>query len=117
MKGFAISLLLVSMLFAVPALSQGDGDAAGLAARVKALEADKKANAERVTALEKQSAAQQKAIDALKARVVAEQKAGAQLAKRLKKARKDGFTYPAPNIDAREGLLKGLDEFAAHAAK
>jgi hypothetical protein len=36
---------------------------------------------------------------------------------RLKKSRKDGFTYPAPNINAKEALLGGLETYAGDRAK
>ncbi len=103
MKSYVLPFLLVGLLFTVPALSQ----------------AEKKEDsvAKKIEALEKQVAEQSKSIKALEARVVAEKKSAAVLAKNLKAARKGGFTYPAPNIDAREALLGGLEAFAASAGK
>ena len=91
MKGFALPLALLCLVFAVPALSQGSKKKEdALATQVKKL-------TERIEKLEQSS-------KLLEARVEAEKKASAALAKRLKKARKDGFTYPAPNISAKEAL-------------
>jgi hypothetical protein len=98
-----LPLFLIGLLFAVPALSQGDKNE-------QALE-------KRVDALEKQVADSKLAIDKLNKRVEADKKAAADLAKQLKVARKGGFTYPAPNIEAREALLGGLESFAGVAAK
>jgi len=103
MKGFALPLALLCLVFAVPALSQGTEKADDLATQVKKL-------TERVDE-------QQQAVEKLEARVKAEKKAATALAKQLKKSRKDGFTYPAPNISAKESLLAGLESFAADRAK
>jgi len=103
MKSTLLPLFLISLLFAVPALSQGDK-------KEQTLE-------KRVEALEKQTIDQQFAIDKLNKRVEADRKAAAELAKQLKAARKGGFTFPAPNIDAREALLGGLESYAGAASK
>jgi len=104
MKGFALPLALLCLVFAVPALSQGS---------------EKKEDdlATQVKKLTEQVEKQQKAIDELTKRAEADKKAAASLAKQLTKARKGGFTYPAPNIDAREALLGGLEAFAGERAK
>ena len=102
MKSYVLPLLLIGLLFAVPALSQGKKEAT--------IE-------DRVVALEKLTAEQTKAIKELQARVEAEKKASAALAAKLKKARKGGFTYPAPNVDAKEALLGGLEAYAASHGK
>lgn len=103
MKSTMLPLFLIGLLFAVPALSQGDK-------KEQTLE-------KRIEALEKQTADQQAAIDKLQKRVEADQKAAAALVKQLKVARKGGFTFPAPNIEAREALLGGLESYAGAGAK
>lgn len=103
MKSYTLPLLLIGLVFAVPALSQGEKKDDSLEKRVEALE--------------KTVAAQKVSIDKLNKRVEAEKKAAADLSKKLKAARKGGFTYPAPNIDARESLLGGLEAYAGSAAK
>ena len=103
MKEFALPLVLLCVVFAVPALSQGAKKEDDLPTQVKKL-------TEQVMKLEK-------SVKALEARVEAEKKASDALAKKLKAARKGGFTYPAPNIDAREALLGGLEAYAAHGSK
>lgn len=103
MKSYALPLLLIGLLFAVPALSQGENKDVSLEKRVEALE--------------KKVAEQKVSIDKLNKRVEADKKASAALAKKLKAARKGGFTYPAPNIDARESLLGGLEAYAGSMAK
>jgi len=103
MKEFALPLALVCLVFAVPALSQGSKKEDDLPTQVKKL-------TEQVDKL-------QKSVETLEARVEAEKKASAALTKQLKKSRKDGFTYPAPNISAKEALLGGLEAFAADRAK
>ncbi|MEM8883956.1 MAG: hypothetical protein AAGD14_07810 [Planctomycetota bacterium] len=103
MKSYVLPLVLIGLLFAVPALSQGDKKDEPLEKRVEALE--------------KVVAQQGKTIDALNKRVEAQKKASAELVKQLKAARKGGFTFPAPNTDAREALLGGLEDFAATGSK
>lgn len=103
MKSTMLPLFLIGLLFAVPALSQGDKND-------QALE-------KRVDALEKQVADQKLAIDKLNRRAEADKKAAAALAKQLKAARKGGFTFPAPNIEAKEALLGGLESYAGAGAK
>ncbi|MHC4940227.1 MAG: hypothetical protein ACYTHK_14875 [Planctomycetota bacterium] len=103
MKSYTLPLLLIGLLFAVPALSQGEKKEDSLEKKVEALE--------------KKVAEQEASIDKLNKRVEAQKKASADLAKRLKAARKGGFTYPAPNIDAREALLGGLEAYAGATAE
>ena len=98
MKSTLLPLFLIGLLFAVPALSQGEKADAELA--------------KRVDAREKKVEVQGKAIEKLNKRVEAEKKAAEELAKKLKAARKGGFTYPAPNTDAKEALLGGLEGYA-----
>lgn len=99
MKSYFLPLMLLGLVFAVPALSQGAGKEEDLAKSVKELQ--------------KKVDEQQKRIETLETRAKADAKASEALAKRLKKARKDGFTYPAPNPDAKEALLSGLETYAA----
>ena len=98
MKSYVLPLLLLGLLFAVPALPQ-----------------EKKGDtiADRVAKLEKQVKSQADSIVRLEKQVEAEKKAREALAKQLKAARKGGFTYPAPNVDAKEALLGGLEAYAA----
>jgi len=103
MKHFALPLAFVCLVFAVPALSEGGKKEDDLSNQVKQL-------TEHVEKL-------QESVKALEARVETEKLASAALAKKLKKARKDGFTYPAPNIDAKEALLGGLEAYAGDRAK
>ena len=103
MKSIMLPVVLIGLLFAVPALSQGE---------------PKKPTLEnRVEALEKQAAAQKLAIEQLTRNAEASRKAAEELAKHLKVARKGGFTFPAPNIEAREALLGGLESFASSESK
>jgi outer membrane murein-binding lipoprotein Lpp len=103
MKQFALPLAIVCLVLVVPALSEGGKKEEDLPTQVKKL-------TEHVEKL-------QESVKALEARVEAEKLASAALAKQLKKARKDGFTYPAPNIDAKEALLSGLEAYAGERAK
>jgi len=103
MKSTILPLFLIGLLFAVPALSQGEKKDDDLAKRMEALE--------------KQVAAQQKAIESLEKRAEQDKTAAADLVKKLKVARKGGFTYPAPNTEAKEALLSGLESYADTATK
>ena len=98
MKSLFLPLMLIGLVFVVPALSQGSAKEEDLAKTVKELQ--------------KKVDAQQKSIEKLEARAESDKKASDALAKQLKKARKDGFTYPAPNISAKEALLGGLEAYA-----
>ena len=99
MKSYFLPLMLIGLVFVVPALSQGSAKEEDLAKTVKELQ--------------KKVDEQQKRIEKLESRAESDKKASATLAKQLKKARKDGFTYPAPNISAKEALLGGLEAYAA----
>ena len=103
MKDFALPLAFVCLVFAVPALSESGKKEKDLPTQVKEL-------TEQVGKL-------QKSVESLEARVESEKMAAAALAKQLKKSRKDGFTYPAPNINAKEALLGGLETYAGDRAK
>ncbi|MHC4932846.1 MAG: hypothetical protein ACYTGV_11720 [Planctomycetota bacterium] len=103
MKRAIIPALLIGVLLCVPALSGGDEDeAVELAMQVKEL---------------KEQVAQSEArIKSLEAFLRVQQKAAAKLSKAVKFAEENGFAWPAPNIDAREALLKGLKEYSKTAA-
>ena len=103
MKSTMLPLFLIGLLFAVPALSQGNKNAPAIGKQVEALQ--------------KQVDEQKLAIEKLTKRAEASRKASEQLAKQLKAARKGGFTFPAPNISAREALLGGLESYAAAESK
>lgn len=96
MKRAIFPALLVALVLVVPALSQGDGE--DLAKKVQDLE-------------EKVAQQEARLVD-LSKHVEATKKEAAKLVQTLAKAEKDGFTYPAPNITAREELLKGLQGYA-----
>ena len=86
--------LVIALLFAVPALSQGD----------------EKDLATRVQQLEKQVEAQQKLQkDQAKDR----EDRHAELIKALADAEKKGYMFPAPNVDAKKALFAGLRALAA----
>ena len=98
MKDLFLPLMLIGLVFAVPALSQGADKEEDLAKTVKELQKKVDEQAKRIEKLEERAEADKKASEAL--------------AKKLKKARKDGFTYPAPNPSAKEALLGGLEAYA-----
>ncbi len=98
MKRAIYPALLAALVLVVPALSQGKGEGDDLAQRVSALEEKVDGQEKRITELSKH-------VEAVK-------KEAARLTKSLRKAEKDGFTYPAPNTAAKEELLKGLQRFA-----
>ncbi|MGH7163656.1 MAG: hypothetical protein ACREID_09235 [Planctomycetota bacterium] len=100
MKRAIIPALLVALLFAVPAGSQDD------AATLR----------EEVDALKAKVEEQDRRIWTLHAYVDATKKEAKSLAKALESADKGGFTFPAPNADAKATLLKGLQAFAKTAS-
>jgi hypothetical protein len=101
MKRAILPALLIALFLAVPAIPQGgvgDGDPAQQIEELKAMVVE-----------------QEKRIDQLEGYLEAHKTAAAKLVAKLKFADKNGFTYPAPNIEAREALLKGLTAFAESA--
>ena len=100
MKRAILPALAIALLLAVPAIPQG-----GTSDTEK-----------RIEQLEQAAADQQKQIKDLQGYVNALKKEAATLVKHLARADKGGFTYPAPNVDAKEELLKGLQSFAAVAS-
>jgi len=107
MKRIIPFLILAAALLAVPAISQGNGE--GLAQEVESLQ-------EHVDALTAQCVEQGKQIEALQKRLDSQQAEAKHLLQSLKQAETGGFTMAAPNLGAREALLKGLIGFANVAA-
>ena len=97
MKRALAIVLLGALVLSLPALSQG-APAPDPEAKVSALEKQVEQQAARLAALE----AWRKAVEA---------RAKALEAK-LRVAKEKGFTLPAPNNDAKEALLGGLQDFA-----
>ena len=54
---------------------------------------------------------QQKLLKDALARLDTLKAEGRQLVRAVEKSEKDGFAYPAPNVNARQGLLDGLKRF------
>jgi hypothetical protein len=103
MKRAIIPALLIGGLVCVPALSGGDeDDTLALALQVKELKDQVEKSEARIKSLE--------------AFLRVQQQAAAKLGKAVKFAEQNGFAWPAPHIDAREALLKGLKEFSKSAA-
>jgi len=102
--------LLLAVFLAAPAVPQGtEGKVEDLDTVVAALR-DKVAKQEAM--LQQHEARMQEVVAYLQA-----QKAEAkELGKRLDAARTGGFTFPAPNTEAREALLAGLERWARQAA-
>lgn len=90
--------ILLALALVAPALPQGEDEAKDLAKDVLVL----------METVEEQEAR----IVALEAYAAASKAEAATLAKYLRKAEQDGFTFPAPNTDARKGLLLGLQRYA-----
>jgi hypothetical protein len=98
MKRAILVALLIGLFLAVPAIPQGGaGDAKP---------------GEELLELKAKVAEQEDRIAQLEEYLEAHKLAAAKLVERLKFADKKGFTYPAPNIDAREALLRGLTAYA-----
>ena len=96
MKHAIIPALLLGLILVVPAVSK-DGDA-GLAKEVTVL---------------KEKVAEQGALLKQVATYLDTQRGeAATLLKLLKKAGKQGFTFPAPNVEAKKALLLGLQRYA-----
>ena len=103
MKRAIFPALLIGVLLCVPALSGGDEDATfELAVQVKELKEQVEKSEARIKSLE--------------AFLRVQQQAAAKLGKAVKFAEQNGFAWPAPHIDAREALLKGLKQYTKTAA-
>ena len=98
MKRASWILFALALVLSVPAFSQGGADGKKMKDRVEALEELTKKQAASIATLEGY-------VRALKAE-------GTALTAALKKAEKEGFLYPAPNIDAKKSLLSGLKSAA-----
>jgi hypothetical protein len=98
MKRAIFPALLIAVFLAVPAIPQAERGEDELAQKV-----------EELTEL---VSLQDARIKALEGSLKAQRSAAAAMGKAIKFAEKKGFAYPAPNIDAREALLKGLIDYA-----
>ncbi len=101
--------LLVALLLASVAVPQGTTPVS-TDGRVKLLEAD-------VALLQETVKKQQELLKDSLARLDTLKAEGLQLVKAVEKAERDGFAYPAPNINARQGLLDGLKRFGEAVSK
>jgi hypothetical protein len=100
MKRAILPVLGLALLLSLPAVSQDEGPTLD----------------EKVEVLIKKVEEQDAALKELKAYVDNQKAQAKRLGKSLATAEKEGFTLPAPNNDAKESLLKGLQEFADVAA-
>jgi len=101
--------LLVALFLASAAVPQGTRRVS-TDERVKLLEAD-------VALLQETVKKQQKLLKDSVAQLDTLKVEGLQLVKAVEKAERDGFAYPAPNVDARQGLLDGLKRFGEAVSK
>jgi hypothetical protein len=99
MKRSLFPALLLALALVAPALSQGGAE-------------EEKGLAKDVLILMETVAEQETRIVALEAHVKASKAEAATLARHLKQAETGGFTFPAPNVDARKALLVGLQRYA-----
>ncbi|MEE8104758.1 MAG: hypothetical protein V3T86_04400 [Planctomycetota bacterium] len=103
MTRFFVPALLVGLLVAAPAISQGDNTET--AEQIAAL-------MDQVTKLQKHADDQQKQIDAMLAYHQARKNHMNALVKSVDAAEKGGFTYPTPVPKVREAFLDGIRTFA-----
>ena len=100
MKRAILPALALALFLCVPAIPQGDE-----------LDLQKE-----VRLLKKHAAKQDEALRRMETYIATLKGEAATLGKQLRFADKKGFTYPAPNTDAREALLFGLTRFSDAAA-
>ncbi|HEX5139146.1 MAG TPA: hypothetical protein VFY93_19415 [Planctomycetota bacterium] len=101
MKRVILPVLGLALLLSLPALSQDEGG--------PTLD-------EKVEALTKKVEEQDAALKQLQTYVDNQKAQAKRLGKSLASAEDQGFLLPAPNNEAKESLLKGLQEYAGVAA-
>ena len=102
MKRAILPALAIALILTVPALPQGGPGERDMAKQVADL-----------TEIVSQQQAQLQAIETY---LQAAKKQAASLRQALDKAEKGGFILPAPNVEAKKTLLKGLQDYAKVAA-
>lgn len=100
MKRAILPVFGLALLLSIPAVSQDQGPTLD----------------EKVEALTLKVAEQDAALKKLQTYVDNQKAQAARLGKSLATAEEEGFTLPAPNNEAKESLLKGLQEYAAVAS-
>jgi len=103
MTRFFVPALLVGLLVAAPALSQGENTET--TEQIASL-------MDQVVALQKQADDQQKQIDAMIKYHQARKSDLQRLAKSIDAAEKGGFAYPSPQPKVRTAFLDGIRTFA-----